>query len=105
MSSKNILQNEKDTKMFSDILKVFNYQLKCTTKNTKGNIADIGKTVPDADGSVNPGMKSIIKSVWTDMTLSFSHRPLSSVSISAGLNIQCPSNHNRARKFLFQWIP
>lgn len=35
MSSKNILQNEKDTKMFSDILKVFNYQLKCTTKKYK----------------------------------------------------------------------
>lgn len=38
MSSKNILQNEKDTKMFSDILKVFNYQLKCTTKKIQKEI-------------------------------------------------------------------
>lgn len=66
MSSKNILQNEKDTKMFSDTVKVFNSQLKCTTKNAKGNISDIRKMIPDGGVALNRRMKSISKSKYVD---------------------------------------
>lgn len=103
MSSNNILQNEDDTDMFSDILKVFNYQLKCTTKNAKGNISDIRKMIPDGDVSLNMRMKSISKSKYvTDMTFfNFSHGPQRIVSINDGLHIKRgPSNHDKARKFL-----
>lgn len=58
MSSKNILQNEDDADKLADILKVFNDQLKCTTKTAKGNISDTRKMIPDGAVSLNVRTKS-----------------------------------------------
>lgn len=59
MSSKNILQNEEAADKLADILKVFNDQLKCTTKTAKGNISDTRKMIPDGAVSLNVRTESM----------------------------------------------
>lgn len=59
MPSKNILQNEDDADKLSDILKVFNDRLKCTTKAAKGSMSDTRKTIPDGAASLNVRTKSM----------------------------------------------
>lgn len=78
MSSKNILQNEDDADTLADILKVFNDQLKCTTKTAKGNISDMKKMIPDGAVSLNVRTKSMSRGKDVEDTTS------ASLSLRAG---------------------
>jgi hypothetical protein len=54
--------------MFSDIMKDFNYQLNCITRNSKGSTSDIRKMIPDGNVELYTEMKTLeTANIWANI--------------------------------------